>query len=182
MFAAFLYTGARKGEVCGLRWANVDLDRRVVMIRHSYAAGQTKSGAHREVPLPSRLVAILKRHRLDEPYQGELVFPNDRGEAFTKNGKLEDVLHAALGHAGLRQIRIHDLRHVYAAHFVMAGGSIFDLQRNLGHHSVAFTAQVYGHLSQDHRVRESDRLSGLFDAPAGSKVLPFHRTSMVAES
>jgi integrase len=173
MFATFLYTGARKGEVCGLRWANVDLDRRVAMIRRSYAAGQTKSGAHREVPLPSPLVAILRRHKIDEPYQGELVFPNDRGEAYTKNGKLEDVLRAALARVGLAQIRIHDLRHVYATHFLMAGGSIFDLQRNLGHHSVAFTAQVYGHLSQDHRVRESDRLAGLFDAPAPAKVLPF---------
>lgn len=50
MVATFLYTGARKGEVCGLRWANVDLDQRVVMIGHSYAAGQTKSGAHRDIP------------------------------------------------------------------------------------------------------------------------------------
>jgi integrase len=123
--------------------------------------------------VPSPLVAILKRHKLDEPYRGELVFPNDRGEAYTKNGKLEDVLHAALARVGLPQIRVHDLRHVYASHFVMAGGSIFDLQRNLGHHSVAFTAEVYGHLSQDHRVRESDRLAGLFDAPAAAKVLPF---------
>jgi hypothetical protein len=55
----------------------------------------------------------------------------------------------------------------------MAGGSIYDLRRNLGHHSVAFTAQVYGHLSQDHRVKESDRLSGLFNAPESAKVLIF---------
>jgi hypothetical protein len=54
----------------------------------------------------------------------------------------------------------------------MAGGSIYDLQRNLGHHSVAFTAAVYGHLSQDHRVKESDRPSGPFEAPAPAKVLP----------
>jgi hypothetical protein len=53
----------------------------------------------------------------------------------------------------------------------MAGGSLFDLQKNLGHHSVAFTAQTYGHLSQDHRVRESDRLSGLFEVPAVAKLV-----------
>ena len=46
----------------------------------------------------------------------------------------------------------------------MAGGSIYDLQKNLGHHSVAFTADIYGHLSADHRVREADRLT--FAAPA----------------
>ncbi len=125
------------------------------------------------MPIPSPLVAILRRHRIEEPYQGPLCFPNDKGEAFTKNGHFEDVLRAALRRVGLPQIRVHDLRHVHAAHFLMAGGSIFDLQKNLGHHSVAFTAQIYGHLSQDHRVRESDRLSGLFEAPPTAKVLPF---------
>lgn len=74
---------------------------------------------------------------------------------------------------GLRSIRLHDLRHVYAAHFLMAGGSLYDLQKNLGHHSVAFPAAVYGHLSQDHRVRESDRLSERFAVVAQAKVLAF---------
>jgi integrase len=87
------------------------------------------------------------------------------------------VLGAAPTKVGLRRIRLHDLRHVYGAHFVMAGGSIYDLQRNLGHHSVAFTAAVYDHLSQDHRVKESDRLSGLFDPPAGAEVIQFVRTT-----
>jgi hypothetical protein len=161
----------RKGEVCGLTWADVDLERRIISVRRSYD-GPTKSGRHREVPLPSALVDVLRRHRRDEPYQGELVFPNDRGELYTKNGKLEDVLHVALARVGLLRIRLHDLRHVYGSHFVMAGGSIYDLQRNLGHHSVAFTAQVYGHLSQDHRVKESDRLTGLFVAPPTADVIP----------
>ena len=134
-------------------------------------------GVHRRKDLiPSVLVEVLRRHRRDEPYKGELVFPNDRGERYTKNGKLEDVLRAALTRVGLPRIRLHDLRHVYGAHFVMAGGSIYDLQRNLGHHSVAFAAQVYGHLSQDHRVKESDRLSGLFVAPAPADVISFARS------
>jgi integrase len=172
LFATLVYTGMRKGEVCGLTWADVDLGRRIISVRRSYD-GPTKSGRHREVPVPSPLVDILRRHRRDEPYQGELVFPNDRGELYTKNGKLEDVLHAALACVGLPRIRLHDLRHVYGAHFVMAGGSIYDLQRNLGHHSVAFTATVYGHLSQDHRVKESDRLAGLFVAPPSANVIHF---------
>jgi integrase len=121
------------------------------------------------------LVDILRLHKAAEPYKGALVFPNDAGEMYTKNGKLEDVLRAALAKVGLRRIRLHDLRHVYGAHFVMAGGSIYDLQRNLGHHSGAFTAAVYGHLSQDHRVKKSDRLSGLFQAPAPADVIPFAR-------
>lgn len=44
---------------------------------------------------------------------------------------------------GLRRSRLHDLRHIYGAHFAMASGSIYDLNRNLGHHSVGLAAQVY---------------------------------------
>lgn len=162
LFATLVYTGMRKGEACGLRWADVDLSRRIITVRRSYA-GQTKSGAHREVPIPSRLADILKAHKLAEPWSGDIVFPNERGEMYTKNGKLEDTLHAALKAIGHPRIRLHDLRHVYASHFVMAGGSVYDLQKNLGHHSVAFTAEIYGHLSADHRVQEADRVA--FDVP-----------------
>jgi integrase len=111
-----------RGLVCGLTWSDVDLDRRIITVRRSYA-GQTKSGRHREVPIPSVLVDVLRLHRREEPYQGELCFPNDAGEMYTKNGKLEDVLRAALTKVGLPRIRLHDLRHVYGAHFVMAGGA-----------------------------------------------------------
>jgi integrase len=41
----------------------------------------------------------------------------------------------------------------------MRGGNLYDLQKNLGHHSAAFTAEVYGHLSADHRIREAARVS-----------------------
>ena len=174
LFATLVYTGMRKGEACGLRWRDVDIERRIVTVRHSYD-GQTKSGKHREVPIPAKLATILEEHKLAEPWQGEIVFPNEQGEMYTKNGHLEDVLRAGLDHIGHRWIRLHDLRHVYASHFVMSGGSIYDLQKNLGHHSVAFTADIYGHLSKDHRVREVDRLS--FEAPAAAKVLAFDRSS-----
>jgi len=40
----------------------------------------------------------------------------------------------------------------------MNGGNLYDLQKNLGHHSVAFTAEIYGHLSEDHRVQEAARV------------------------
>jgi len=96
-FATLLYTGMRKGEACGLRWSDIDLERRIINVRHSYN-GPTKSGAHREVPIPAALVTILKAHKLVEPYQGEIVFPNDRGEMFTKNGRLEEILRAEMNY------------------------------------------------------------------------------------
>ena len=50
---------------------------------------------------------------------------------------------AALARVGLGRIRLHDLRHQCVAAFLMAGGSIYDASKNLGHSSVAFTAAVH---------------------------------------
>jgi integrase len=55
LFAMLLYSGMRRGEALGLRWADVDLDRRIITVRRSYAA-QTKSGKQRTVPIATPLV------------------------------------------------------------------------------------------------------------------------------
>jgi integrase len=161
IFAFLAYTGARKGEALGLRWSDVDTKGHLVTIRHSYN-GTTKSGRHRTVPIPPELVQILQEHKLADPWKGGpqlLVFPNDSGEMWSKNARLRDVLWLACDRCKLPRIRVHDLRHTYAAFYLMSGGNLYDLQKNLGHHSVAFTAEVYGHLSADHRIREAARVS-----------------------
>ncbi|MFL5306346.1 MAG: tyrosine-type recombinase/integrase [Polyangia bacterium] len=166
MFATLLYTGIRRGEAPALRWADVDLDRRILTVRRSYE-GMTKSKKHRPVPIPAELVAILREYRLADPWKGELVFPNDQGEMYSPNAKLEDVLRAALTAAGLPRIRVHDLRHAFASFFVMAGGDIFTLQRILGHSTPQLVSDTYGHLSPTHLVNQSDRIS--FPSPKEEK-------------
>jgi integrase len=158
LFATLAYTGLRRGEALGLHWADVDLDRRMFTVRHSYA-GCTKSGKHRTVPLPGALVTILRVYRLADPWKGELCFPNERGEMFSPNAKLEGLFHRALERAKLPRIRVHDLRHVFASHFVMAGGDIFTLQRILGHSTPQLTSDTYAHLSPQHLAGEADRVS-----------------------
>jgi integrase len=154
------YSGARKGEALGLRWSDVDFKGQLVTIRHSYN-GTTKSGRHRTVPIPPEMIRILQEHKLADPWNGGphlLVFPNDSGEMWSKNARISETLWLACDRCNLPRIRVHDLRHCYAAFYLMAGGNLYDLQKNLGHHSVAFTAEIYGHLSADHRVREANRV------------------------
>jgi integrase len=171
LFALLAYTGVRRGEALGLRWADVDLDRRILTARRSYE-GITKSGKQRTVPIPAELVAILKAYKLADPWKGSLVFPNDAGEMYSSNAKLQNALHAALARVGLPRIRLHDLRHVYASHFVMGGGDIFTLQRILGHSTPQLTSDTYAHLSPAHLAGEADRVS--YPAPSEpAKVLPF---------
>jgi hypothetical protein len=56
------------------------------------------------------------------------------------------------------------------------GGNLYDLQKNLGHHSVAFTAEIYGHLSADHRIREATRVS-YPEHPGDATVIPLGENS-----
>jgi len=164
LFATLAYTGLRRGEAMGLRWSDVDLERRLITVRRSYE-GRTKSGKDRVVPIPAELVPILKQHRLADPWKGELVFPNEEGgTCFSKNSKPGKVLELALRRCGLPRIRVHDLRHVFASYFVMGGGDIFTLQRILGHSTPQITSDTYAHLAPGHLAGQGDRVS--FPVPA----------------
>ena len=171
LFALLAYTGLRRGEALGLRWPDVDLDRRMITVRRSYD-GQTKSNKHRTVPVPASLVSTLRAYRLAEPWQGELVFPNAAGGMYSPNAKLETLLRRGLARVKLPRIRVHDLRHIFASHFVMGGGDIFTLQRILGHSTPQLTSDTYAHLSPAHLAGEGDRVA--YPEPGQpAKVLPF---------
>jgi len=155
-FAFLLLTGARRGEAAGLRWDDVDLARRVVTIRHSYNA-PPKSGRARTVPISAELGAILARHRMRGQAAGALVFPHPHtGRMLHRSARLFPILDAATKAAGIPRMRVHDLRHAHASLWLMAGGSIADVQRNLGHSTPVLTTETYGHIAEDHRVREAD--------------------------
>jgi integrase len=133
LFAFLLFTGARRGEAAGLRWEDVDLVRRLVTIRRSYEAAP-KSGRARTVPISSELASILTEHRARDRWAGDLVFPNPTtGGMLSPNARLAAILDSACTAARVDRMRVHDLRHAHASLWLMAGGSLADVQRNLGH-------------------------------------------------
>jgi integrase len=156
LFAFLLLTGARRGEAAGLRWADVDLARRLITIRRSYLA-TTKSGKERTVPISADLARILTEHRMRRQEGRDLVFPCPHtGEMLRPGARLGPILDDACKAAGIARMRVHDLRHAHASLWLMAGGSLADVQRNLGHSTPVLTSETYGHIAEDHRVREAD--------------------------
>ena len=179
LFAFLLLTGARRGEAAGLRWGDVDLPRRLVTIRRSYEA-PPKSGRARTVPISSELAGILVEHRARDTWAGELVFPDPQsGEMLSPNAGLAAVLDAACKAAGVARMRVHDLRHAHASLWLMAGGSLADVQRNLGHSTPMLTSETYGHIAEDHRIHEADQRLALGIGRPGPK--PLTVTSQAAE-
>lgn len=164
--ATAIYAGLRKGEIFGLRWQDVQLEADRIDVLRSYRL-LPKSGKPRHLPLHPELARILRQWQKQCPVTGEgLVFPvsGHMGDS----GDMLD-LPALLAEAGCHVPKKpwHALRHTFGSHFVMNGGSLYVLQRLLGHSTPEMT-QIYAHLSPDHLAGEMIRLDFTVPAPAGT--------------
>ena len=128
-----LHTGMRKGEILGLDWSNVSLERNIIHILES------KSGKSRQIPITSKLREVFVSLGVRE--QGKVfLLPNIMLRRFYARG-LKD--------AGIFNFRFHDLRHTFASHFIMKTSNLPALKRLLGHSTPQMT-QRYAHLSRGH--------------------------------
>lgn len=154
LYSTAIYTGMRQGELAGLRWSEVDLEKRLIIVAHSWD-GPPKNGEDRPVPIVDALLPVLAAWRLRS--RGTLVFPNRDGGMFSKCARIfQEALHSTLDRAGFpkverngrmrRYIRFHDLRHSFASHWMMSGGDFFKLQQVLGHASPQMTMR-YAHFA-----------------------------------
>ncbi len=145
-----LRTGLRRGELMALRWEDVDLVARRLVVRRNLVRGKfttPKSGRSRTVDLSEHVVSALKAHR---HLRGELVFCHDTGRPYT-SGELRHPLWRACKKAGLRHVQWHTLRHSFASHLTMRGIPIKAVQELLGHATIEMTMR-YAHLSPDVRA------------------------------
>lgn len=142
-----LRTGLRYGELCELRWFDIDLKNGRVNVRRSYYLGHVttpKGGREREIPLSPLMVEHLKKHR---HIRGELVFCKEDGDRRLYDGANE-FLKTVCRLANLRPITWHVLRHTFASHLVMKGAALKTVQELLGHATMDMTMR-YAHLSPE---------------------------------
>lgn len=137
-----LLTGARKSEALNLKWEHIDAGKRL------WTVPLSKSGKPRHIPLSDGAAKFLDLARNTiglRQIESTYAFPSmDTGERLVDVGYAWDKARTA---AGLRNVRLHDLRHSYASALVNEGRSIHEVQKLLGHANVA-TTQRYAHLSQ----------------------------------
>jgi integrase len=163
LYATAVFSGLRLGELCGLRWRDVNFSERMMTVSRSYNR-PTKSGDVRFVPLVDALAPILKAWKLEAG--GVLVFPTTTGAMRgPMDWVFQDTFHEVLADAGLPRLRFHDLRHSFAAAWVSKGGDLYRLQKVLGHHSQSMV-QRYSHLAPN----AFDGLRGIFgDKPPATE-------------
>lgn len=163
LFRLALHSGLRKGELLGLQWDSVDLEKGTIHVREQFSHGavttpKTDAG-RRYVPIDSDTAEQLKRWRavVRQPVDGlDLVFPTSTGHYQSASNVNSRGFKPALKAAGLpSSIRFHDLRHTYASMAIAADVPLNDLRIVLGHSSISVTADIYGHLvgSSHDRIR-----------------------------
>lgn len=148
------YGGLRFGELTALALEHVDFLRRTVRVEEAIVEvggqlhhGPTKSGHGRAVTLPAFVVEAISEHiRLWPPSDDGPIFTDDAGGPVRRSNWYKRVWWPALKRVGLKRLRFHDLRHTSAALAIAAGAHPKTIQTRLGHHSAAFTLDVYGGL------------------------------------
>lgn len=144
-----LLTGMRLGELMGLRWADVDLDRGLASLP------RTKAGHPRPVALSAPAVEILRELRSHRVVGWEHVFAGRPHGAplFPRSAWNRAVVKAELD-----DFRFHDLRHTFASALLSAGASLPELAAALGHRTLAMV-QRYAHLEKAHAARLVERVA-----------------------
>ena len=133
-----LMTGARKREVLDARWCDVNATQHVWRIPY------TKAGVPRHVPLTDAAIELLEA--MPRYAACTYIFPNPKTKL--PYNSIYTAWNTARRRVGLGDVRIHDLRHSFASFLVNAGCSLYEVQKLLGHSSLAMT-QRYSHLRQD---------------------------------
>ncbi|MFE2539372.1 tyrosine-type recombinase/integrase [Actinacidiphila glaucinigra] len=181
LYAAFVLAiamGLRRGEIVGLRWADVDLDKRVLYVRQQTQRRRgvlydddPKGRRRRAVPMPALCIAPLRWHRMrqaavrqraGEQWQGngDYVFTTRTGRPIEPRNLYRSFTRVADG-AQLRVIRLHDARHGCATLLTAAGVAPRVVMEILGHSQISITMDVYTHVVQDTQreaISHMDRL------------------------
>lgn len=145
-----LNSGARRGELFGLTWADVDFDRKVMTLR----GGGTKNGQTRVIPLNREALQVLTDWTPAERKASDYVFPGEDGGRLVS---LKTAWTSLVKQAKLPAFRFHDCRHHFASRLVQSGVDLAIVRELLGHSSFAIT-QRYASLAPEHRAEAVARL------------------------
>lgn len=160
-----LYAGLRIGEVCALKWTDINFETSTLTVNGTQArtengveiiAPKSKS-SKREIPIPSILLSKLKE------------IPQTCEYVLSKNGKSVDIrtyrrhFKKHLQKADLPDIKYHALRHTFSTRALEVGIDYKTLSEILGHSSVGITLDLYAHSLKEHKRNEMNKLDRLFD-------------------
>jgi integrase len=175
VFLIALTTGLRPSEYLALRAGDFDPGRSALTItrtvernKGSWRFAETKRPrSRRRVAVPNEVAELLRtRMASDHPGADRLLFRSSTHGPLHERNLVQRVFKPLLQRVGLPNIRLYDLRHSFATLALRQGVPPRIVSEQLGHASVAFTLEVYGHVLEDSRSVGAERLSELLFHPA----------------
>jgi len=176
-----LYTGLRRGEILRLRWADIDFENGVLIVRQA----KTAAGQGRRVNINSLLRGALLALR--EGTQSEWLFPSpERFQRPTESERhlmdVKNAFHRAVKVAGIPHLTFHQLRHTFCTRLADAGVPLPVIQDLAGHASIIMTRR-YTHPASELKERAVELLLAGFKetetvgegeggTPAGARAVP----------
>jgi integrase len=160
-------TGLRRGELCGLKWGDVDFGRGRLVVTRAVAAvpdgtieKSTKTHASRRLALDTTTIGAVDEYRVLCTEWAEAVGPQLDGDCFvfSRSPDAQTPLHPDNVTAGFRHlcrrqgvsgVRLHDLRHAHATQLLAAGVPVRTVSGRLGHASAMTTMNVYAHFLEE---------------------------------
>ena len=177
LYKIALFTGLREGEVLGLTWDCVDLDKGTLLVKQQLRREQKKGGkfyfSSPKNGKPRCLTlapTVVKQFRLQRLRQNamrmeagslweerNLIFTNAVGY-YLSYRTIYDCFKRIVKRIGTPETRFHDLRHTYAIVAIKSGDDIKTVQENLGHATAAFTLDIYCHVTEQMKQSSADRM------------------------
>lgn len=167
-----LYTGLRIGEICALRWRDIDFDDNLLYVRHTLqritetdknAAKKTcivldapkSSNSVRTIPLTGSIICKLQELRSGA---SEDAFVLTCRKDFVEPRNYQYFFHTYLKSLGIREVNFHILRHTFASRCVESGFDIKTLSEILGHSNTDITLNYYIHTSLENKRKQMELL------------------------
>lgn len=176
-------TGMRRGELCALRWTDVDFDRReldvsrsVVVVPGGVAEKTTKTDRFRIVALDDVGIALLTRHRVNVErwaHEAEVTLAPDAfvfshaidGSKPFRPDNVTGFFTRVRDSLGLNEVRLHDLRHFTATQLIGAGVDVRTVAGRLGHSDPSVTLRVYSHALEERDRAAADIMGRVLKKP-----------------
>lgn len=166
-----LFTGLRLGEVCALKWSNIDLENSILYITTTmqrvqnlsiegpktkvYVSEPKSACSIREIPIPNMLLRLLA----DFSNNGSCYFLTGSSEKFIEPRNLQYHFKTVLNKALISDVNFHALRHTFATRCIEVGVDIKTLSEILGHANVNITLNRYVHPSLEEKRLNMEKLS-----------------------
>jgi len=171
-----IFSGARQGEILGLKWTDVDWFNSQIHIQRTYNHGKwyrpKSKTSNRKIDLGPTMMSELKKWKLAYPPSNlDLIFPNETGNPLDQSNMLKSCFYPCLKKAGIERISFHDLRHTYASLLIEQGENIKYIQNQLGHSSPTVTLDVYAHLMKPTNQESACKLENTVFETSGSKMV-----------